>query len=103
MGSKNDFGDNMKQYKKNICGDSPEKSPSHHFDMSSDSNLEIQDTEGNAFVQWLKDNLLLMVTLAGVVFGTVSGEFCVVGIFLLATLEDMLRTVGFRFFLVLFL
>lgn len=77
---KNNFNNAMNQFKVNSCPESPEKTPTHHFDMSSDSNLEIQDSESSALFQWLKDNLLLMITLAGVMCGAISGRLFLTGL-----------------------
>lgn len=70
INNKNNFNNGM-NFKVN--SESPEKTPTHHFDMSSDSNLELQDSESGVLFQWFKDNLLLMITLAGVMCGATSG------------------------------
>lgn len=71
----NGLGNGLHQYKNNSCPETPEKLPHGNFDMSSDSNLEIQDSEKGLVYQWFKDNLLLMVTLAGVLCGAAFGKF----------------------------
>lgn len=73
LNNKNGFNNAMNNFKINSCPESPEKTPTHHCDMSSDSNLELQDSESSAVFQWFKDNLLLMITLAGVLLGAISG------------------------------
>ncbi|EEB15083.1 Excitatory amino acid transporter, putative [Pediculus humanus corporis] len=52
---------------------SPTKSSPDGLEMSSDSNLEIEVSEQSFILQLIKDNLLLVVTLTGVVCGTISG------------------------------
>ncbi|KAK6636210.1 hypothetical protein RUM43_009868 [Polyplax serrata] len=56
-----------------VIPESPTKIPGTRLEMSSDSNLDIQISEKNFFLQLLKDNLLLVVTLTGVVCGAVVG------------------------------
>ncbi|KAL0267606.1 UNVERIFIED_CONTAM: hypothetical protein PYX00_009832 [Menopon gallinae] len=74
INGQNNFKGVLMKLKMNACADSVEEMPSHKCDASSHSNLELQEpgTPG-VLLQWLKNNLLLMTTLAGVVFGAVCG------------------------------
>lgn len=58
----------------NSLADSPKKISGESMEIFSDSNMEIETTKKSIILHLLKKNLLLVVTIAGVVCGAVTGN-----------------------------